>query len=114
MAIVFGSFFYLFRALRLSRASGLMLIPLVWIYVDVSLTRKTPMKPHFSAFLPSRSAHCPCRPAPSLPALFFSAASQTPESLLGQFTVHGRATKRRTRRCFHAQDHRRPWTAAFA
>ena len=48
MAIVFGSFFYLFRALRLPRAvSGLLLIPLIWIDVHVSLTRKTPMKTHF-------------------------------------------------------------------
>ena len=48
MAIVFGIFFYLFRALRLPRAvSGLLLIPLIWIDVHVSLTRKTPMKTHF-------------------------------------------------------------------
>jgi len=48
MAIVFGIFFYLFRALRLPRAvSGLVLIPLIWIDVHVSLTSKTPMKTHF-------------------------------------------------------------------
>jgi len=34
MAIVFGIFFYLFRALRLPRAvSGLVVIPLIWIIV---------------------------------------------------------------------------------
>jgi competence protein ComEC len=37
MAIVFGIFFYLFRALRLPRAvSGLVLIPLIWFYVALT------------------------------------------------------------------------------
>jgi competence protein ComEC len=37
MAIVFGIFFYLFRALRVPRAvSGLVLIPLVWFYVALT------------------------------------------------------------------------------
>jgi len=37
MAIVFGIFFYLFRALRVPRAvSGLVLIPLIWFYVALT------------------------------------------------------------------------------
>jgi hypothetical protein len=40
MAIVFGIFFYLFRALRLPRElSGLVLIPFIWIIVYAYQTR---------------------------------------------------------------------------
>jgi hypothetical protein len=43
MAIVFGIFFYLFRALRLPRAvSGLVLIPLIWIIVYAYLASVNP------------------------------------------------------------------------
>jgi hypothetical protein len=46
MAIIFGIFFYLFRALRLPRAvCGLVLIPLIWFYVGSRAGRPPPFAP---------------------------------------------------------------------